>query len=281
MRGRWLLNLALLLAVLLLGWLALTKTDDQQQAFTPLSSIDPLTIKQLRIEHENQPVILLEKVASQWHMRAPYMTLANNMHINKLLSLLETPTHAQFSIDRDLTQYGLDKPRVHMIMNNELRISFGNTEPLGKRRYVRVNDQVHVIGDSPFAQLTAAASLLVDTALFDNSIAIKSITLPEFSLQQQADGSWHVSTVGEYSADALNAYVEQWRHARAVFVSDPEKPIAGDQSISITLADNSVLHFGIVKLNTGLTLVNRQTGLHYHFASDIGELLLTSPKPEA
>ena len=224
---------------------------------------------------------MLEKIASQWHMQAPYKTPANNKHINKLLSVLETPTHAQFSTERDLGQYGLDAPRVHMTMNNDLRISFGDIEPIGKRRYVRVNDTVHVIGDSPFAQLTAAASLLVDTGLFAEGVVIKSIKTPGFSLQQQENGSWQASTTNEYSADKLNSYIDQWRHARAVFVSDPEKPAAGDQFITITLANKSTLRFGIVKLNTGLTLVNQQTGLHYHFASDVAEQLLKLPEPDA
>ena len=281
MRGRWLLNIALLVAVAVLGWLALADNDDQQLQLTPLSPVDPLTITTMRIEHDQQPLIELEKIDTQWHMQTPYDTQANNTHINKLLSVLETPTHAQFNADRDLKQFGLDKPKVHMTMNTDLRISFGDVEPIGKRRYVRLNDTIHVIGDSPFSQLTAAASLLVDTSLLANDAVIKSISAPGFDLQQLENGSWQVSPAGEYSADKLNSFVDEWKHARAVFVSDPEKPSAGEQSISIKLSDESSLRFGIVNLNTGLTVVNHQTGLHYHFAADVGEKLLNLPDPDA
>jgi hypothetical protein len=273
MRNRWLINLALLVSVAILGWLALQEPQDNA-TFRKLSNVDPLSITHMRIKHKTQPVIEVEKRGSQWHMTTPYKALANNKHMNKLLSVLETPTHGQFSADRDLAQYGLDKPDVNITMNNELRLSLGDIEPIGKRRYVRVNDSVHVIGDSPFAQLTAAASLLVDTALFAKDTRITAIALPDRTFIKDADGRWQVTPEANFTADALNSFATQWLHARAVFVSDPEQPQAGKDKVIISLADNSKLRFAIVSLNTGVTLVNEDTGLHYHFAEDVGKQLL-------
>lgn len=284
MRNRWLINLVLLVSVAVLGWLALQEPQDNT-TFTKLSSVDPLSIVHMRIEHKAQPVIEVEKRDSQWHMTTPYRALANNRHMNKLLSVLETPTHAQFSAERNLAQYGLDKADVNITMNKTLRLSLGDIEPIGKRRYVRINDTVHIIGDSPFAQLTAAASLLVDTALFSKDTRITAITLPDRSFVKDADGRWQVTPGGNFTADALNSFADQWLHARAVFVSDPEKPQASEGEIVISLADNSQVSFGIVALNTGTTLVNHETGLHYHFAEDVGKQLLEpaieTGKPDA
>lgn len=273
MRNRWLINLALLVSVAILGWLALQEPEDTT-TFSKLSSVDPLSITHMRIEHKAQPAIEVEKSEGQWYMTTPYRALANNTHMNKLLSVLETPTHAQFSADRDLKQYGLDVPDVTITMNKQLRISLGDIEPIGKRRYVLIDNTVHVIGDSPFAQLTAAASLLVDTALFSKDSRITAITLPDRSFVKNSEGRWQVTPEGDFTADALNSFAAEWLHARAVFVSDPAQPQAGKDKVIITLADNRQVHFDIVSLNTGVTLVNQDTGLHYHFAEDVGKQLL-------
>lgn len=154
MKTRWLINLALLLAVTLLVMLIRNAVDTARSVQT-LTDLNAADLYQIRISRQGEPTILLGQDLLGWRMQAPMQVDADGPKINKLLAVLETPVHRSFPRESAaLEQLELSPPKLALRLDT-LDLAFGGIDPLTKRRYVGADGLVHLIDDRFFHLLIA------------------------------------------------------------------------------------------------------------------------------
>lgn len=154
------INLRLSLVATVLGlviWGLLQLEEDHPGQ--PLTQIDPASISSIDLyQHEQLRMSLLE-TGSGWQMTHPQVSSADQEAVSNLLGILNIPSLPLVSIDQDkperLHLYGLDKPGYRLRLS-DTEISFGNAEPTSNLRYVRVGQQVYLIGEGYLRHLISA-----------------------------------------------------------------------------------------------------------------------------
>ncbi len=150
------INLALSTLVLLLatGVYLASETDVGEEP-VPLTGIKPEDITQIRIKDRQGRLIGLEKRDSEWFMTSPYRTRADAVRISGLLRIATTPTYLRLPAHNlDLDGYGLAAPIAFLYLN-DAEFAFGSTEPVHRRRYVRVDGRINLIDDGFYHHLMA------------------------------------------------------------------------------------------------------------------------------
>ena len=147
--------------------------------------------------------------------------------------------------------YGLDSPRATITFNQDIKISFGASEPLHKRRYLSIENELFTTDDLFYYQLASDFSRYLDPVILPPKSKINRLVLPAIELKQES-GSWHrLPEETQLSADADVELVEAWQHAAA---------------LKIELIDG----FNNLKANVQVYLEGKDTPLSmlYHMEND-------------
>jgi len=275
MSKRNLLNLILLGIVAVLVLVVVYEPGVEKKTQPPLTSIVKATINKVTIERTGQPSVTLEKQGDDWVMQTPFQILANKIKVETLLALVEQESFAQYPLkDLDVKSYGLDIPRASIIFNDKERFDFGGTEPLNKRRYIRYNDNLHVINDYFYYQLMSPVTVFVDHKLLPQNDNITKLVLPGLSITLK-DGTWQLEpkTDGQ-SNEQANELIENWKLTHAMQISDYDGKSA-KQSAEVYLDNKDTpITFHILIDNEHFFLARPDLGLKYEIARDkVNELL--------
>lgn len=152
MSRRTLINLILSGLAVLLGlmiwWL-------QPQPLPTLTDLQPEQVNRIRIRDNSSREILLTRQSGAWLLG---QKSANADRIEQLLDICSTPSLRRFSAPlKRLEEFGLQPPAI-LLRLNDLELAFGSTDPINGWRYVRIDNQIHLIGDGFHHHLTAPAS---------------------------------------------------------------------------------------------------------------------------
>jgi len=285
MKNRWLLNLVLALLVGGLVLVAIFKPGvEKTPTGTPLTALTPDAITSIRILRPKQPEIVLQRVDGTWQMTAPRRARANVFRVNELTRLATVPVTTRITATTgSLEQYGLTQPLATVFLN-DTDIRFGAMHPLRQELYVQQNSQVVLL---PATTLRAALTPLDDwyyPGLLEDKTKIVALRLPGFRLKQNAQGAWErTPALAELSSDHINRFVDEWRYARALSVTESQGK-ALPERITITVADGDKTVdrvFAIVARKPELVLRRVDENLDYHFPEDaIGRLLMLEPEKE-
>ncbi len=151
MSRRSLINLLLFGLAALLGllvwWL-------QPQPSPPLTELQPDQVNRIQITDNSGGEILLSRRKRVWRLEQG-QTLADAQRIEQLLGICNTPSLKSFPapVER-LQEFGLVPPAI-LLQLNDLELAFGATDPIHGWRYVRIAEQIHLIGDGFHHHLTA------------------------------------------------------------------------------------------------------------------------------
>ncbi len=259
------LNLLLLLAVLGLGLLAYFQPglEPQDDSRPPLTTLNPDSIDQIRIQRSGQNDIELRRQGQHWQVRLDGRWLpANAWRIKQLLELAQAPSLARFAAEpAKLGQYGLAEPRIRLRLGS-LDIAIGDTDPLGQRRYLLIGDSVHLISDRFYLHLAAADSDYVRLAPLPEDARINSLELPGGMRLERAEGDWRLSPEQAISRDRINQLIDEWRQAQAMQVS---RHAPGEADIRLRLASGETLAFSQAEGDGEWLLIRNDWGLAYHF----------------
>jgi hypothetical protein len=280
--GRNLLNG--LLALVILGLVLLVVFEPGKSpppAKVTLTNLNSSDIQRIQISRDDKDTVVLEKRHDRWWLQQPYDIAASEGKVDTALELAHAASLARYPAQTmDAAQTGLQQPTLRISLG-DVALRFGTTEPLQGRRYVQVGDTVHLINDRYSFLLRGAAASFVDSALLPADAALREIQLPDFSLHEE-DGHWRVSgKQAALSADRLQQFVDEWRHARAMRVSATTDTKAG-QAIELRLGKGqAALRFLLTKQDDETLLTRPDLGLCYHFTDTEGQRLLTLPTPPA
>jgi len=271
MQQRLFINLLLFLCVIGLA-IFLGRDEDKgivEQEVT-LTDIHPDSIHRIHIERRDLDDIIFQKQDDHWTMQSPFNLPANPSRIKVMLKLLQAHSYDRFSApDNDLTPYMLAVPAVSIVLN-DTRIAFGDTNPLEEKlRYVLVKDTVHIINDSLFYQLQTSATFFLDPKLIPLDATIKTIHLPELTIDNTDSGK----VTGAY-----HQIINAWKQVESISVRKYEEIEAID-SIKIELGTGELIEFIIVSDRPSLILARPERGIQYHISNTVSDSLFPT-KPE-
>ncbi len=118
-----------------------------------LTTLEPDQITQIRIERADRLTLTLERSAKGWQLTYPAEQPAVGRRVEQLLAIARAPVAQRFAVGDRLAEYGLDRP-VAVLRLDDLRLAFGDRDPVQRSRYVLLGDEVRVIDDVYYNLLT-------------------------------------------------------------------------------------------------------------------------------
>lgn len=284
-RKMW-INLALTALVGALVVVVVIEPGHEPPAPPPvLTQLEPGSVSRVIIEQPGQSPVRLERSESGWHMTEPRDLRASSGKIDTLLEVAGAESHRQYAFtDIDAGELGLAEPKAVLTLD-DTRLVFGGSDPIEGRRYVRVDDTVHLVGGRHLSRIRNEPIFWADNALLPPGVTITALELPDVTLTRDDKGLWHAEPEPQgVSADALVNLVDNWQHASALGVEEAPEEIpsdAGQVRVHIEEKPEPIV-FDLVGIKTGFELIRRDLGLRYTLTGpQRAELLeLKAPEPE-
>lgn len=288
MNRRLTLNLVLAGVIIALALVVIFEPGKEKTPEQPKITLLPVeAVTRIEVERVNHDTLKFEKQGEHWRITQPLNLPANDFRVASVARIVQATSFGHFSAaGRDLKQYELDAPsvRVHLA---DLVIEFGGINPLDKRRYVRVGDMIHLTSDDSYFRLTGDAHGFVSTALIPEHAAdLTEIKLPKMTVRSDAaSGKWVVTPeIANLSADDINKFVDEWRHAQSLAVSAYSGTPTGDV-VTLNFRNNvPAMRLDVMTKDGDLMLGNKAIGVQYQFSSDSRDRLFTltpAPPPTA
>ena len=279
LRRRWLLNLGLLVLVAGLGLFAWYRAGVQpEQTKQPLTNLTADTVRFIEVERPQRLIVRLERVDGDWRLTAPIDARGDSFAIGSLLQLLQAPIEGSVaSTGTALARFGLDPPQVTVRFDGAV-IRFGEVHPLKNEHFVQHGTAVHLLPSRYYASAAAPHTNYIDSRLIEPGRRPIALKLADFALTLDDDGTWRREpTFTGLSSDRINAFVDEWRHARALQVQEyaGRKPQA---RVVLTLENpdgsRSELAIGVLAREPELILHRPDEDLQYHFPAGMDQRLL-------
>lgn len=274
MTTRWLLNLALALLVAALAVFAWYRMQGQQQdARARLTDLTPAAVAEVRIERPKREALILARTDTGWRLQSPFAARANAFAVDNLLRLLQAPVEKTLP-PNEPARYGLAPPTASLRFNDRA-IEFGAMHPMQSWHYVRTNDQVHLIGSRYYAAVVAPVDNYLDTKLLEDGRQPTRFEFPSFRLVRAGDAWQRLPEDPNLSNDRINAFVEEWRQARALNVRRYSgRPVREQIRLGVGVDGRDTLTLGVLAREPELVLYRADEGLEYHFPPTTGRRLL-------
>ncbi len=283
MKKNTLINLSLLMIIGVLVLLVVYEPGIEKPAEAPLLlSLKRDEVKHILIQRSGQETVELTKGDDgKWQLLQPIQIDANEFRIESLLRITESKSLNHFAADpAKLPNYQLDKPQAELILNDKTKIAFGSATPLDQRRYVLLDNQVHLITDNLYYFMISAWPTFVSMKPLPQGSSITGLQLPKLKLAWQ-ENRWQIEPKQELdSADNITALLDAWKFAAATSV----KTYDGSKGDKITLQfkdADTPLQFLLTALTPDLVLARPELGIEYHFPAELADKLLTLPKETA
>ena len=281
MRSRLLLNLVLLLVVIGLAIVVLnTSSEQDKNPITRLTDLSAEEVTRIELHRQNEQPVSLYREQDVWYMAEPYQLAANDYRVQALLRLLQTEYRSRHNIgDRDPARYGLANPRSTVVFNDKLKIEFGNTEPLSKQRYLRIDDQLYLVSDTHYYHTVSPATGYLSYALLPPG-KITALELPELQLSLE-QGQWHSDPPHEaHSADDFTELVANWRSAQALRLEPYKQERLPNANIEVQLEGReSPVRFTLQEQDGQPGLLRQDARMRYVINDEIRQQLLQLPEP--
>lgn len=274
MKRSWLLNAALLLAVVALGSFVYLKPPSDAPARYPLSRLQADQVKQIRVERKGDPPVVIERKGDSWLITAPLSAQADPFQVQRLLAILDASSAHRLAAT-DLARFDLDQPRMRLKVDGE-DFAFGTVNAVTREQYVLAGGAVYTVEPRYGAMVPASVARMIKKQLFAANEAPVRFELGDFTVALR-DDKWHVSpSTGELSQDDINRWVDAWRHAAALRA----EPYAGGKpadAIKMEFRDGKTLLLEILQREPEIVIARPDEKLRYHFAGETARRLLAPP----
>lgn len=283
---RWLLNAVLAVVVAGVGLFAWYRAAYPPTDVKPrLTDLKADAVQKIEITRPQQPVVRLERADAGWRMTAPIAARADSFAVDSLLHILQAPVDADFTLaDENLTRYGLEPPQL-VVRYDAATVSFGDRHPLKDERYVKFGSTVRLVPGQYYAQASVRPTSLIDSRLIESGRKLTSIKLPDFTLTLE-DGAWkREPEIAALSSDRINAFVDEWRNARALQVETEKQEKKALNTIVLGFekpdGGTSELNVSLLARSPELVLYRADENLEYHFPESTADRFLRLEAEEA
>jgi hypothetical protein len=287
MKARWLVNILLLVLIVAIAtFLHLRQKPPVPAAKAyEVSTLKLGAFTKITVEFPAKAAVVFEKKAGYWRIEKPYSARADQMLVQRLMSIVAATSGEKFPAT-DLARFGLDAPRLKLRLDDE-EFLFGTFNPVSYEQYVAYKDAVYLLS----IRYSESAEMPVVEYIDKSPMkATEQIVGFDFSRLEQweeirlnvdlVDGKWKVSAPNaKPTQNDMNEWMDAyWRHMSATSV-EPYTPDrkATYPSFEVKLKDGSKVHFDKIQESPELLLGRPDEGMIYHVAPDIGFTLLNPP----
>ncbi len=206
-----------------------------------------------------------------WQLTGPLKAYANPGRIASMLTLLQSRSYARFDYGdiADLEPLGLSAPKIRLQLDDQ-SFYFGGTDPLNNHRYVRVDDEIHLIKDRLYPQLLQPAMFFISKQVLPPDSTISHIRLPGLTIHRQAAG-WLATPANGLTQQQLGTIIEHWQVAEA----DTLTPITrqtGADTVTVT-ADGRRIQFHYVVADGRIFLIREDENRQYELSDRVARIL--------
>ena len=293
MKNRWLLNLIMLaLVVGLVAFLYLRpQANTSEASLHEVTTLKLADFNSIRVEFPTQAATTFEKVDGLWRMTAPYKTRADQLSVQRILSIIAAKSADKFAAT-DMEKFGLNNPQLRLKLSGAKgseEFIFGTFNTVTDNQYVAYKDSVYLLPSNyAEAAATQAIELIDKTPLAANEA--KQISGINFARLEQweesamtvdlADGKWKTNVAkAKITQNEMNEWLDfSWKQALAkqVELYTPDRKITYP-SLEVLLKDGKKVHFDKIQESPDLLLGRPDEGILYHFANDVGFTMLNPP----
>ncbi|MDH5407282.1 MAG: DUF4340 domain-containing protein [Gammaproteobacteria bacterium] len=277
MNSRLILNIGLLaiigILVLLVKFEPGKEPEPEKIRLTPLTEEN---VNHIFIQRKGLPDIELEKRNKVWFMLKPYPLLANDFRVSSVTRVAKMVSHIQYKLDKvDIKKFKLDKPEATIRFNKEYTVEVGSNEPIKRRRYVKSNNQLHIVNDNFYYQVMSKATTYAAYKLLSPEISLSKLELPGLQVEFK-DNQWHVKPrPKDFSADSLTNLLNEWRNAQSLEIEKYEGPRLKDK-ITLRMQDSQqAISFAVKKDKPDVYLIRNDLKLQYKLTDDMYQKLIT------
>ncbi len=280
MSKRWLINYVLIVLIILFTYIG--NRFDVQTGYKPENRITSLKLQDInRISIQTaDDNINLTRANGQWQIVSPIQWLANNITIERILSIASSETESKLSASEiDLSTIGLQFPKA-ILRLNDTRIHFGTTNQIGERRYLLVHSTVFLLPDRHLPFITGGMNSLIDQRLLPRALALSRLQIGPLKITQTKNGGWQDSH-NTSSPDQLNTLIGNWQTLRASRIQAFKKKASPLQKITASLDNGNEVEFFLMSIKPDIIIARPDLGLQYHFNKDQYYNLLAVNKNDA
>ncbi len=245
----------------------------------------------IKVEFPTQAATTFEKIDGLWRMTAPYKTRADQISVQRILSIIAAKTKDKFTAD-DKEKFGLTKPQLRLKLSGAAGVQefiFGTFNTVTDEQYVAYKDSVYLLPSSYAEAATTQAIEMVDKAPLARPEAKQIAGFDYAHLEQWeeiglqldiTDGNWKTNAPkSKITQNELNEWLDfSWKQAQAkqVELYTPDRKITYP-SFKVKLKDGTKMHFDKIQESPDLLLARPDEGLLYHFSNDVGFNMLNPP----
>ncbi len=262
---RWLINYLLIILIVMFIYIGNRyQVETGYQTKTRISNLKLQDIRRLAIQTPDY-AFTLKKTAGSWEIENPVKWPANNITVERLLSIATIEIESSLPADEvDLKTLGLQLPRGIVILD-DTRFLFGAINNIGNRRYVMTGSSIYLIADIHLQLLNRGLAGLIDRRLLPGSLPLQNLRLGNINLSKTDNGGWQ--NEGEaISPDQLNRLIVNWQTLEASNIKPYRKSDTPGKKITAGLADGSKLEFYLMAISPEIVIARPDLGLQYHFA---------------
>lgn len=284
---RWLVNFGLLLLIAgIVAFLYLRpQPENNEQAVHEITNLKLGDFSKVSVEFPAKAPVTFEKIDGYWHLTRPYKTRADQLSVQRILSIVAATSKEKFETS-NLEKFGLDQPKLKIRLDEE-EFLFGTYNPVSGEQYVAYQDAVYLIPTTYSESAGVQVTELIDKSPLKPTEKIAGFDFSRLEQWEEirlnidlVEGRWKVSTEkAKPVQDEMNEWLDlTWIQSAAKSV-EPYTPdrSATYPSFQVKLEGGGKVHFDKIQESPELLLGRPDEGLIYHFAPDMGFAMLNPP----
>lgn len=294
MKKRWLLNLvllALVVGIALFLHFRPQQSNNQATAFE-ISSLKMAGFSAIKVEFPAQAPVAFDKVDGIWYMTAPYKARADQLSVQRILSIIAAKTALKLPAT-DLSKYGLDQPLLKLKLTDTAAthtFTFGTYNPVTEEQYVGFDNAVYLLPGSYSEAASTQTIELVDkhplAALERKQVVGLDLSRLEqweaiaLNVDVNAQGQWKISAPkAKATQNEMNEWLDfSWSQGQATSVEfyTPNRQTTYP-SFEVKLKNGKKVHFDKMQESPEYLLARPDEGIIYHFPNDVGFTMVNPP----
>jgi hypothetical protein len=293
MKKRWILNIIMLAVVAgLIAFLYLRPQEVVEEKVNyEVSQLKLAGIDTVKIEFPAKSPVVFEKSEGYWLMKAPYKQRADQLSVQRILSIIAAKSEYKFSTS-DLAKFGLDNPLVRVTITNEGDqevFSYGAYNTVTNEQYIAYKDGVYLLSVGYSEAASTQPIEMVDKNILSPAETKQLIGFDFSRLEQWEDtrlsldiddGQWKTNIAeAKPTQNDLNEWLEfSWKQNPAkeveTYTSDRN---ANYPSLTLKLSNGKKVRIEKIMESPELLLARPDEGLMYHYHNDVGFTMLNPP----
>ncbi len=293
MKNRWLLNFVMLAVIGgLVAFLYLRpEVSTNAPAQYAISQLKLADFSAIKVEFPARKAVAFEKADGFWRMTAPYKARADQLSVQRILSIIAATSEEKFPAN-DLAKYGLNNSELKIQLTSSTGVEefiFGTHNPVTDEQYLAYKDAVYLI-QAGYSEAASVQPIELVDKLPLGSAELKQISGFNFSHLEQWEeiglnvdleaGNWKVNTPkAKPTQNELNEWLDfSWKQnpAKSVELYVPDRKTVYP-SFEVKLKDGKKIRFDKIQESPELLLARPDEGLLYHFSNDVGFTMLNPP----